>query len=96
IRELEHSVESAVVICRGDEILPGHLSLRPTSMAAEEWDDTLVADSVPSGLSLEELEKRYVLRTLAECDGNRTRAASILGIGRNTLLRKLKRYGVDA
>jgi Nif-specific regulatory protein len=95
IRELEHCIESAVVFCDGPTLLPPHLSLRPDPHAIAEWDEAMKQDSVPSGLTLEELEKRYILRTLAECAGNRTRAASVLGIGRNTLLRKLKRYGIN-
>jgi Nif-specific regulatory protein len=94
VRELEHCVESAVVIADGPIVMPTHLSLRTDPSAVAEWEESMAADSVPSGLSLDELEKRYILRTLAECGGNRTRAAGILGIGRNTLLRKLKRYGV--
>ena len=40
------------------------------------------------------MEKRHILRTLAPLGGNRTRAAAALGIGRNTLARKLKQYGI--
>jgi Nif-specific regulatory protein len=94
VRELEHAIESAVVICRGATILPAHLSLPIERDAAQEWDESMGGDSVPSGLTLDELEKRYIVRTLAECSGNRTRAAGVLGIGRNTLLRKLKKYGL--
>ncbi len=95
VRELEHAIESAVVICRTPVIMPANLSLPIDRDAAAEWDENLGGESVPSGLTLDELEKRYILRTLAECSDNRTRAASILGIGRNTLLRKLKRYGME-
>jgi Nif-specific regulatory protein len=95
VRELEHAIESAVVICRGPILLPASLSLPIERDAAAEWDESLVGESVPSGLTLDELEKRYIVRTLAECAGNRTRAAGVLGIGRNTLLRKLKKYGLE-
>jgi len=94
IRELEHCIESAVVFCRGETVMRSHLSLPSDNDAIAEWADPAANESVPSGLTLDELEKRYILRTLAECDGNRTRAANALGIGRNTLVRKLKRYGV--
>jgi Nif-specific regulatory protein len=94
IRELEHCIESAVVFCPDEVVQPAHLSLPHDASAVAEWDDPIVQDSVPSGLTLEDVEKRYILRTLAECGGNRTKAAATLGIGRNTLVRKLKRYGV--
>ncbi len=94
VRELEHAIESAVVICQGDRVTMNCISIRADAAAMAEWEDVVAVESVPSGLSLDELEKRYIARTMAECEGNRTRAAGILGIGRNTLLRKLKRYGL--
>jgi DNA-binding NtrC family response regulator len=46
------------------------------------------------GMSLEDLEKEAIARTLASVDGNRRRAADMLGIGERTLYRKLKQYGL--
>jgi len=46
----------------------------------------------PSGVSLKEVEKQYILRVLEEADNNKARAASILGISRETLYQKLKQY----
>jgi two-component system response regulator HydG len=48
----------------------------------------------PSGISLEEVERALILKTLEETGGNRSRAAEILGINRRTLLNKLKEYGM--
>ena len=48
------------------------------------------------GITLEELEKRYIIHILRETGGNRKRTAEILGINTATLWRKLKRYGIDA
>lgn len=55
-------------------------------------------DSAPmlhnaSDLSLAEVERRHILWVLAQCGNNKTKAAEILGIGTNTLWRKLKKYG---
>jgi len=47
------------------------------------------------GLSMAELEKRHILRTLEEQGQNRTRTAKVLGIGRRTLQRKLEEYKED-
>ncbi|HWP35718.1 MAG TPA: helix-turn-helix domain-containing protein [Thermodesulfobacteriota bacterium] len=47
-------------------------------------------------LTLRELEKAYILKTLEELDWNQARAAQVLDIGRNTLWRKLKEYGIKA
>jgi two-component system response regulator HydG len=45
-------------------------------------------------LSVEELERRHILRVLKAVDGNKTRASKILGFDRRTLYRKLERYGI--
>lgn len=47
-------------------------------------------------IPLAELERRYVLEVLERCGGNRTHAARALGIGANTLWRKLKSWGVPS
>jgi len=48
-----------------------------------------------SGLTLEELERRYILQVLDETGWNKNRAAQILGIDPSTLYRKLQRYGLS-
>jgi transcriptional regulator of acetoin/glycerol metabolism len=46
-------------------------------------------------MRLEETEKRAILAALAHTKGDRSTAAALLGIGRTTLYRKLKEYGID-
>ncbi len=58
-----------------------------SSMAAEFGEDSV--DSTP--MTLEEMEARYILAAIRRCRSNRSKAARVLGIGRNTLWRKLKR-----
>ena len=62
--------------------------------ATHDPDDAGVAaaPTYEAGLPMAELEKRHILKTLAEQDNNRTRAARVLGIGRRTLQRKLEEY----
>ncbi len=62
-----------------------------------------VASEVPivdvaaqNGQSLDAVEKAYILSVLENSEGNRTRTAEILGIGRRTLYRKLSEYGVES
>jgi DNA-binding NtrC family response regulator len=88
---LENCIESAVIFA-DDEISPSDLSL-PRANATQ----TLRAVSPPSAAvsvedepSLAELERRYIAQLLEKHDGNRSVCAQILGIGRNTLLRKLR------
>jgi len=87
IRELEHCVESAVVLCEGVEIGVEQLALPLGRQRGGGDSGAFVARP------LAEVEREHILRTMAAVDDNRSRAAELLGIGRNTLLRKLKEYG---
>lgn len=83
IRELKNCVESAVVMCNGDEITAADLPASITSAANEK------TISVPLGIPLEEAELMIIQENLAACNGNKTKCAQVLGIGRKTLHRKL-------
>ena len=52
------------------------------------------AFAIPVEVSLEEMERVLIVKTLDETGGNRTRAAEIRGINRDTLQNKLKQYGL--
>ena len=86
VRELENVISSASITATGDFIdlgdLPEHLQRRGTNSAeGDDWRP----------LSLEEVRKIHIQRVLEMCQGNRLRAAQILGIGRTSLYRYLKR-----
>ena len=90
VRELENVISSACITTTGDFVdladLPEHLQHRgASSLGGEEWRP----------LSLEEVRKMHIQRVLEMCQGNRLRAAQILGIGRTSLYRYLKRDGYD-
>ena len=87
VRELENVVQRAVALTGGDTIRPEDL---PDAVRGEPDRDGF--PWVP-GSTLDEMVKRYILHVLREQRGNRVRAARVLGIGRNTLWRKLKAYG---
>ena len=83
IRELRNCVESAVVMCTGEEIKIEDL---PASVR-EKGEEKLI--SIPIGMSLDEAEMVIIQENLAACNGNKTKCAEVLGIGRKTLHRKL-------
>ncbi|KIG14872.1 Response regulator of zinc sigma-54-dependent two-component system [Enhygromyxa salina] len=94
IRELENCIESAVVLCDGGTIdaedLP--LALRPRRVGPV----TPLGGGPRLGdpeVSLATLERAHIDAVLDACDGNQSEAARRLGIGRNTLARKLERGG---
>lgn len=89
VRELENCIESAVVLARGDTIEPDVLSIDAAQTAPP--GPLANDDAFTSGIRpLRILEREYIAHVLEKCDGNRSQAARVLGIGRNTLLRKLK------
>jgi DNA-binding NtrC family response regulator len=90
IRELENIVERAVVLCNEEEILTKHL---PQELG--QYTLKVYRQSSQQFPTLEENEVEYVSWILKQVDGNKTRAAEILGIDRVSLWRKLKRWGFD-
>ncbi|QDV43533.1 Nitrogen fixation protein VnfA [Stieleria neptunia] len=91
IRELRNVIERAVVLNSGVTIDAEHLLLTP-AMSAGTGDAESIAASSPVEISLAELERSHIERVLRHTDGNKSRAASILGIERSTLDRKLKKF----
>ncbi|MBW1809156.1 MAG: sigma-54-dependent Fis family transcriptional regulator [Deltaproteobacteria bacterium] len=84
VRELEHCIQSAVVLSKGTTIDQDQLSLPGTAGSSPAKSGYL------PGTPLAEVERDHIQRTVESCGGNRTEAARKLGIGRNTLARKLK------
>lgn len=93
VRELHNCIQRAVALARFEEI---KLEDLPDNVRQHEADELLVAGTDPEALpSLEELEARYIRRVLRAVGGNKTRAASILGLGRRTLYRKIEKLDID-
>ncbi len=92
VRELENSIEHAVLHSRGQVITVEDLParIRTPQEAPVSLAEKLFAD-LPS---LEEIERRYLLHVLEAVSGNRTRAAEVLQIDRRTLYRMAERFGV--
>jgi two-component system response regulator HydG len=90
VRELQNCVERAVALARYDQITVDDL---PENVRGHRRSYVVVAADDPSELvSLEETERRYILRVMEAVAGNKTLAAQILKVGRKTLYRKLERY----
>jgi DNA-binding NtrC family response regulator len=91
VRQLRNCMESAVVMCAGPMVTIDDL---PPGVAEAAGFQSGEAIAVPQGIPLAEAEKLVLLRNLEANQGNRSRTAATLGIGRKTLLRKLEEYGV--
>ena len=105
VRELEHTVQQMVAMNSGPWFSPGDL---PSSILNQKIEREMIAQDIASPASpvfqsqcsmdsvvpLEELEKRAILQAIEITKGDRSLAADLLGIGRTTLYRKLKSYGI--
>jgi DNA-binding NtrC family response regulator len=88
VRELENAVERAVALGSGPILHMGDL---PSNLQQGGSDRSLDSDELTT---LEEMERRAILRALRETNGDKL-AARLLGIGKTTLYRKLKQYGAE-
>jgi DNA-binding NtrC family response regulator len=97
VRELENTIEHAVLHTRGKSITEDDLPVKmkaasnPQSNEVENEASKFFSD-LPS---LDELEKRYLLFVLESAKGNKTRASEILQIDRRTLYRMAERFGIN-
>ena len=89
VRELENAVERALVTCKSGVLGAADLAFLKRSQPSAAGGHDL-----PSGLTLQELEKEYITATLARLQGNVKGAAESLGIDRSTLYEKIKRYEI--
>jgi DNA-binding NtrC family response regulator len=100
VRELENAIQRMVAINSGPYLHSGDLpSAVQGSLAAARYDALGASETIPripprGVLPMEELERRAIAEALANTHGDRGRAAVMLGIGRTTLYRKLKRYRI--
>jgi DNA-binding NtrC family response regulator len=84
VRELDHAIERAVLMALGATLEPRDLGLQSGREVSRRLED----------MSLEEVEGFLIQRTLAQCDGNVSRAAEKLGLSRSALYRRLQRFGL--
>ncbi|MBN2011354.1 sigma-54-dependent Fis family transcriptional regulator [candidate division KSB1 bacterium] len=90
VRELENAIERAVVLATGNEITAKDL---PSAVRALGEKKIYEADNTLSSW-IEKLEEDALKQALLECEGNISKTAKKLGIGRATIYRKAKKYGL--
>jgi DNA-binding NtrC family response regulator len=91
VRELENAVEHALTMGAGETLLPEDL---PASVTAPERD--IVHEATLDDVTLAEVERRYILRILEKMGRHQIKTATVLGIDRRTLYRRLRQYGQAA
>jgi len=86
VRELEHTVERAVLLASGEEIGPQDLFLGATAQGP----------ALIERMTLDDAERHLIQRALARCGGNVSDAARELGLSRSALYRRLQHHGLKA
>jgi DNA-binding NtrC family response regulator len=92
VRELENAIERAIAFARGPLITPDDL---PERVRTSGGASVLIARSVEQNMTIREMEREYILEVLRRTDGNKSRAAELLGLDRKTLYRRLDEYRAE-
>ena len=93
VRELQNAIEYAVVLARQNKIgvkeLPTEVQLPAVLQQTERTNNS-------GGVqNLDDMERNAIIQALAQCHGNKKKAAQLLGIQRPTLYNKMKRYSIE-
>ena len=99
VRQLRNAIEHAIVMGEGKllrmKYLPDYVLVAATvdQTADSTIQPTSNGEFVPA--TLNEIESRHIEAVLRECDGNKQRTATLLGISRSTLYEKMRNYGIE-
>ena len=98
VRELSNIIERAVLLKAGATIEPDDLALRPASRseAPSQDSDSIITIDLSKGIVLEDLERTIIEVVLGRTGWNRTRAANLLGLSRETLRYRIEKYDLRA
>jgi two-component system response regulator AtoC len=94
IRELRAALEHAVALCRGERLGVRDLPARVLGQSTSPGGSLRTSANGKPSLNLEAMEKQFIQDALRQTEGNITEAATLLGISRRTLHRKIKTYGI--
>ena len=99
VRELQNCIERAVALTQHDHLKVGDLPKEIADAEGGEPEPEMARGNgrdEPSHVpTLDEIERRHIVKVLNIAEGNKTQAARMLGLDRKTLYRRLKRYGLD-
>lgn len=97
VRELKNSIERAVLLASDEFIRKEHLLLNKDFLQEKEkeFPDDEQKEPVPDSFNLEEIEKQLLIKALQEAKGNKSLAARLLGITRDTLRYRMRKYGIE-
>ncbi|RKZ20947.1 hypothetical protein DRQ23_08150 [bacterium] len=94
VRELENVIERAIILCKGKMITPEDIMIY-TPEKEEGYGDLPMNLKEAGEIALKKAEVSVIKRALRESNGNKKKAAKLLGISYKTLYNKMKQYGID-
>ena len=94
VRELKNVIQRAVLMAKGEELTPDLLPLRMRTLDATQTIAPGRPVPIHVGMTLDSVEREFILMTLAATQGNKKEAAQQLGISRRALYDKLKKHGL--
>jgi len=101
VRELENAIARGVIITSAPLIMMDHLSPELAQKAEEKTSITAIAQKgsgntvVPLPEAIAEIEKEMIVRAIKKANGNKTKAAKMLGISRKSLFNKIRGYKIN-
>jgi DNA-binding NtrC family response regulator len=95
VRELENTIQRAATLCSGSTIHAQDLLLPISESSTCSQPAKTVDMGLSAGVTMREMERQLICRTLEDMGGNRTRAAKCLGISLRTLRNKLNEFGLQ-
>ena len=94
VRELKNVIQRAVLMAKGEELTPDLLPLRMRTLDPAHTIAAGQPGPIHVGMTLDVVEREFILMTLAGTQGNKKEAAQQLGISRRALYDKLKKHGL--
>lgn len=94
VRELKNVIQRAVLMAKGEELTPDLLPLRIRAAGSAETGEAVRHFPIHAGMTLDAVEREFILMTLASTKGNKKEAAQKLGISRRALYDKLKKHSL--
>jgi len=94
VRELRNVIERLMIMVPGDAISPSDLSFLDSAGMARAEPVEAMAERLTLHDARERFERAFILRTLAEQQGNMSRTAEVLGVERSNLYRKMRAFGI--
>jgi DNA-binding NtrC family response regulator len=94
VRELKNVIQRAVLMAKGEELTPDLLPLRIRTVDSTQTNTPGYHGPIHAGMTLDAVEREFILMTLAATQGNKKEAAQQLAISRRALYDKLKKHGL--